>query len=110
MGEGRISLYENPYQFYCQTTEEIFFQSGFCSQKQPNVPMEQHVGISSIRTHLPQSSLGLCNSLTGNDDSRTDIIASPAEAAGLRSDLKGHTHFSPHSSSDKSESFSVHLF
>jgi hypothetical protein len=33
-------------------------QRGFCSQKHPKVPVGQQLGISSMRTHLPQSSTG----------------------------------------------------
>jgi hypothetical protein len=36
----------------------LFPQSGFCSQKQPKVPVGQQLGISSRRTHRPQSSPG----------------------------------------------------
>ena len=53
---------------------------------------------------------GICDPLAWNNHPRTDIITSPAETAGLWSDLKRHAHFSAHSSSNKSEGLSIHLF
>jgi hypothetical protein len=52
----------------------------------------------------------LLNSLARNNHPRTNIITSPAEAAGLWPYFKGHAHFSTHASSYKSEGLSVHLF
>jgi hypothetical protein len=52
----------------------------------------------------------LFHSLAGDDHARTNIIATPAETAGLWPDFKGHAHFSTHSSPYKSEGLSVHLF
>ncbi len=51
----------------------------------------------------------LCNSLTRNDHSRTDIITPSTESAGFRPDLKGHAYLSTHSPSNKSEGLPIHL-
>ena len=51
-----------------------------------------------------------CNALARDNYCRTDIITSPTETAGLRPDFKGHAYFPTHSSSNKSEGFSIHLF
>jgi hypothetical protein len=64
-----------------------------------------------LETDAPSAEFsGVCNSMAWNNHPRTDIVTSPAETAGFGSNFKGHTHFSTHPSSNKSERLSVHLF